>query len=52
MITLRSVTASDAHLLAELHIASWRVAYRGLLRDEYLDGPIEPIVKPSGLATP
>lgn len=42
MITLRSVTASDAHLLAELHIASWRVAYRGLLRDDYLDGPIEP----------
>ena len=42
MITLRPVTASDAALLAELHTESWRVAYRGLLRDEYLDGPIEP----------
>lgn len=42
MVTLRPVTASDAHLLAELHIESWRVAYRGLLRNEYLDGDIEP----------
>jgi GNAT superfamily N-acetyltransferase len=42
MITLRPVTSADAALLAELHIESWRVAYRGLLRDAYLDGPIEP----------
>lgn len=42
MIILRPVTASDARLLAELHIESWRVAYRGLLRDDYLDGDIEP----------
>lgn len=42
MISLRPVISSDARLLAELHIESWRVAYRGLLRDEYLDGPIEP----------
>jgi GNAT superfamily N-acetyltransferase len=42
MAALRPVTASDARLIAELHIESWRVAYRGLLRDDYLDGPIEP----------
>lgn len=41
MIHLRPVISSDAALLADLHIESWRVAYRGLLRDEYLDGPIE-----------
>jgi GNAT superfamily N-acetyltransferase len=42
MISLRPVISSDARLLAGLHIESWRAAYRGLLRDEYLDGPIEP----------
>ncbi|SCK21463.1 GNAT family N-acetyltransferase [Vogesella sp. LIG4] len=31
----------DAALLADLHLRSWRVAYRGVLPDSYLDGPCE-----------
>ena len=32
----------DAAAIAALHIESWRSAYRGLLPDEFLDGPIVP----------
>lgn len=32
--------ASDVTALAEVHTESWRSAYRGLLPDAYLDGPI------------
>jgi ribosomal protein S18 acetylase RimI-like enzyme len=38
--TLRPVVAADAATIAELHATSWRSAYRGMLRDEYLDGDI------------
>jgi GNAT superfamily N-acetyltransferase len=31
------MTAADASVVAAIHTASWRDAYRGLLRDEYLD---------------
>ena len=30
----------DAPALAALHVESWRSAYRGMLPDAYLDGPI------------
>jgi len=34
---IRPATAEDAAHLAEVHVASWRAAYRGQLPDEYLD---------------
>ena len=37
MITVRPLVNADATTVARLHAASWRDAYRGLLRDEYLD---------------
>ncbi len=40
-LTLRDATAADAGVIARLHIASWRAAYRGILPDAYLDGPVE-----------
>ncbi len=40
MLDIRPVTARDAEILAQLHTESWRSAYRGILRDEYLDGDI------------
>ena len=39
-ITTRPIVAGDATTVADLHTASWRSAYRGMLRDEYLDGDI------------
>jgi GNAT superfamily N-acetyltransferase len=33
-------SASDAAAIAALHAESWRSAYRGLYRDEFLDGPV------------
>ena len=38
MVGLRSATPGDAHAIATVHVASWRVAYRGLLPDDVLDG--------------
>jgi L-amino acid N-acyltransferase YncA len=35
---LRDATAADAAAVAAVQVASWRVAYRGLLPDELLDG--------------
>ena len=40
-VTIRPVDSGDARTLAALHVESWRSAYRGLLRDDYLDGAIE-----------
>jgi ribosomal protein S18 acetylase RimI-like enzyme len=40
-VVLRSMTPADAALVASLHAASWRAAYRGILSDAYLDGPID-----------
>ncbi|HKS54494.1 MAG TPA: GNAT family N-acetyltransferase [Steroidobacteraceae bacterium] len=35
--TLTPAVAADAAAIALLHAQSWRIAYRGLLTDEYLD---------------
>ena len=34
----------DAHSIATLHVASWRSAYRGILRDDFLDGAAERVL--------
>ena len=34
---VRAARPEDARSVAEVHVASWRHAYRGLLRDEYLE---------------
>jgi GNAT superfamily N-acetyltransferase len=36
-VTLAPATSADAAAIALLHAQSWRIAYRGLLSDEYLD---------------
>jgi GNAT superfamily N-acetyltransferase len=36
-VTLATATPADAAAIALLHAQSWRIAYRGLLTDEYLD---------------
>ena len=36
----RPATPDDAAAIAKLHADSWRVAYRGMLSDEYLNGPV------------
>jgi L-amino acid N-acyltransferase YncA len=35
---IRRATADDARGIAEVHVASWRSAYRGLVADDVLDG--------------
>jgi len=39
-VEFRHAGPGDAEAVARLHAASWRGAYRGILSDEYLDGPI------------
>ncbi len=39
-LALRRAGPADADAVAALHVASWRSAYRGILDDAYLDGPI------------
>jgi L-amino acid N-acyltransferase YncA len=36
-VAIREATASDARAIAEVHVASWRWAYRGDLPAEFLD---------------
>jgi GNAT superfamily N-acetyltransferase len=36
----RPATLADSQSIASLHTLSWRDAYRGILPDAYLDGPI------------
>ncbi len=36
----RPATRADVEIVAALHTESWRQAYRGILPDAYLDGPI------------
>lgn len=36
----REATTEDAPQIAALHAQSWQQAYRGILRDEFLDGPV------------
>lgn len=35
--TIRAATVDDARAVAEIHVADWRWAYRGLVPDELLD---------------
>jgi len=39
-MNIRTAKQEDAESIALLHAESWRVAYRGMLRDEFLDGEI------------
>jgi GNAT superfamily N-acetyltransferase len=39
-ITFRPATLADSQRIASLHTISWRDAYRGILPDAYLTGPI------------
>jgi GNAT superfamily N-acetyltransferase len=39
-IELRAANLDDAPAVARLHADSWRAAYRGILRDEFLDGDV------------
>jgi len=39
-ISIRQGLAADAPVIAALHAASWRIAYRGLLLDQYLDNDL------------
>ena len=34
---IRSATTNDAHRIAEIKVAGWRAAYRGLMPDAFLD---------------
>ncbi len=38
---IRLATAADLEAIAALHAESWRAAYRGVLPDAFLDGPVE-----------
>jgi GNAT superfamily N-acetyltransferase len=40
-ITLVPAGSEDARAIAALHVKSWRTAYRGLVPDEFLAGPVE-----------
>ncbi len=40
-VTFRDITAGDAVLVAALHAASWRSAYRGILSDAYLASDVD-----------
>jgi len=35
-LTLRGAKREDARAIAEIHVAAWRAAYRGLMPDDYL----------------
>jgi ribosomal protein S18 acetylase RimI-like enzyme len=35
-MTLREATQADARAIAEIHVAAWRAAYRGVMPDAYL----------------
>ncbi|OBH32734.1 acetyltransferase [Mycobacterium sp. E342] len=37
MTEVRAAVPADAHMVAGLHARSWRVAYRGLIAQDYLD---------------
>ena len=39
-MTLRCAQAADEPAIARLHADSWRTAYRGILRDDFLDGTV------------
>jgi ribosomal protein S18 acetylase RimI-like enzyme len=35
-MTLRTATPDDARAIAEIHVAAWRAAYRGLMPEDFL----------------
>lgn len=37
MIEIRAAVSDDADAICDAHVTAWRVAYRGLFRDEFLD---------------
>jgi len=37
-LAVRAATVDDARRIAEIHVAGWRAAYRGLMPDALLDG--------------
>lgn len=39
-MTLRRARAADESAIIRLHTDSWRTAYRGILRDDFLDGAL------------
>jgi GNAT superfamily N-acetyltransferase len=39
-MTIRAAGLADAVAIAKLHTDSWRSAYRGILRDDFLEGPL------------
>lgn len=40
MITYREATTNDAEQIAQLHSLSWQRNYRGIWRDDFLNGPV------------
>ena len=41
-VTLRGARPDDREAVSALHVSSWLNAYRGMLPDGYLDGPLRP----------
>src|SRR5262245_1369881 len=39
-VAVRAAAAVDMPAIADIHASSWRVAYRGLFPDAFLDGPL------------
>ncbi|HEY2675822.1 MAG TPA: GNAT family N-acetyltransferase [Steroidobacteraceae bacterium] len=39
-MTIRPAHSADAPAIAQLHASSWQTAYRGILLDAFLDGPL------------
>ena len=39
-MTIRTAGLADAVAIAQLHTYSWQTAYRGILRDDFLEGPL------------
>jgi len=39
-MTYREANLGDAAQIAALHAKSWRYAYRGILKDDFLDGDV------------
>lgn len=40
MITYREATTQDAESIAQMHYVSWRVSYKGIWREDVLNGPL------------
>ena len=40
-MTIRAAGLADADAIAQLHAHSWQTAYRGILKDEFLQGPLQ-----------